>query len=198
MTNKKLYVGILLGILAGWFAYPFSQKYFANVAQTATPPKVVATEKVAPFEGLPGEVKAGQEQVYGNARFGYSVKYPSDMLFPQGEADNGDGQRLLSKDAKAELAVYGAINIDYTSLEADFNQESRGGMANDTKRVVAYKRMKDNWFVVSGFREGNIFYLKRFLVGDYFITFDFSYPESEKAKWDPVLTKMVANFNPGN
>lgn len=183
--------------MAGWLAYLPSQKYLANLPQTSSQPKAVTTERTAPLEGLPGEVTPGQERVYGNVRFGYSVKYPSDMLFPQGEADNGDGQRFISKDSKAKLTVYGANNIDSTTLDAELDLESRGRMENDSKRVVAYKRLKDNWFVISGFQEGNVFYLKRFLVDNYLITFNFIYPETEKEKWDSVLTNMVEDFNPG-
>src|SRR5437868_6035966 len=31
-------------------------------------------------------------QTYTNARFKYSISYPSNLLIPQGEAENGDGQ----------------------------------------------------------------------------------------------------------
>jgi len=29
---------------------------------------------------------------YCNARFGYCIHYPNDLLYPQREADNGDGR----------------------------------------------------------------------------------------------------------
>ena len=32
---------------------------------------------------------------YHNPRFGYSIAYPKDILYPQGESDNGDGQKFL-------------------------------------------------------------------------------------------------------
>lgn len=49
---------------------------------------------------------------YNNARFGYSISYPSDLLVPQGEAENGDGQKFLSMDKSAEMLVYGRYKID--------------------------------------------------------------------------------------
>ncbi len=36
-------------------------------------------------------------ETYYNHRYDYSIDYPKDVLFPQGESDNGDGQKFLSK-----------------------------------------------------------------------------------------------------
>ena len=41
-------------------------------------------------------------KTYTNARFGYSISYPADVLMPQGESDNGDGQKFLSRDGRGE------------------------------------------------------------------------------------------------
>src|SRR5436190_13571117 len=46
-------------------------------------------------------------RTYSNARFAYSISYPSDLLVPQGESDNGDGQKFQSKDVRAVMLVYG-------------------------------------------------------------------------------------------
>ena len=43
-------------------------------------------------------------------RFGYLISYPSDLLIPQGEADNGDGQKFLAKDETRENIRDGSIN----------------------------------------------------------------------------------------
>ena len=36
-------------------------------------------------------------KTYVNARFKYSISYPADVLIPQGEAENGDGQIFREK-----------------------------------------------------------------------------------------------------
>src|ERR1700682_2215290 len=41
-----------------------------------------------------------------NWRFQYSICYPQDLLVPQGEPENSDGQRFLAKDG-AKLVVFG-------------------------------------------------------------------------------------------
>jgi hypothetical protein len=40
---------------------------------------------------------------YVNLRFGYSVQYPADLLIAQGESDNSDGQRFVSKNGDESI-----------------------------------------------------------------------------------------------
>ena len=49
-------------------------------------------------------------KTYSNARFGYVINYPTDILIPQGEADNGDGQKFISKEKGVIALVYGSNN----------------------------------------------------------------------------------------
>src|SRR5262249_52024686 len=50
-------------------------------------------------------------KTYANARFKYSISYPADLLVPQGEAENGDGQIFHEKSASSvEMRVYGGNN----------------------------------------------------------------------------------------
>jgi hypothetical protein len=43
-------------------------------------------------------------KTYTNVTFQYHICYPADLLVPQGEPDNSDGQRFLAHDG-AELIV---------------------------------------------------------------------------------------------
>jgi hypothetical protein len=36
-------------------------------------------------------------QTYHNSSFDYAIEYPANLLIPQGEADNGDGQPIFSR-----------------------------------------------------------------------------------------------------
>jgi len=47
-------------------------------------------------------------QTYTNVRFAYSICYPADLLAGQGESDNSDGQKFLSRDGSVEVLVYGS------------------------------------------------------------------------------------------
>lgn len=39
-------------------------------------------------------------RTYHNSRFDYSISYPADILIPQGEAINGDGQKFFREIAE--------------------------------------------------------------------------------------------------
>jgi hypothetical protein len=131
---------------------------------------------------------------YHNDRFDYSIDYPKEVLFPQGESDNSDGQKFLSKDANASLIVYGSNNALNQSLEDLYREESRGGTAENPQKVVTYKTLKDNWFVVSGYNSGRIFYQKTIFHDDVLKTFLFEYDESEKARYDPIVKRLATSF----
>lgn len=125
-------------------------------------------------------------KTYTNARYGYSISYPSNLLIPQGEADNGDGQAFLSKDGAAEMRVYGS-------------QDLGGGLAESYRaaqagKEVSYKTMKGNWFVVSGRDGGKIFYQKTMLKGGALKTFSIEYDESRKSTYDAITARIARSF----
>jgi hypothetical protein len=135
--------------------------------------------------------------IYCNTRFLYSINFPKDILYPQNESGNGDGLRMMSKDAKAILSVYGMNNVMEESLLDKFQEDSAGGTVGNPTKVVSYKIIKDDWFVVSGYDSGIIFYSKTFLIDEQFKTFVFRYPESQRKLYDPV-TKLLAKTFDGN
>ncbi|WP_295455752.1 hypothetical protein [uncultured Thiodictyon sp.] len=139
---------------------------------------------------------AADYRTYHNARFGYAIDYPAGILYPQGEADNGDGQRFLTKDADASLSVYGSNNALDQSLEEAYLEAARGGLADDPKRVVTYKVIKPGWFVVSGVNGGTVFYQKTLSAGDQFLTFILEYPEGKKSLFDPIVKRVATSFKP--
>jgi hypothetical protein len=55
-------------------------------------------------------------KTYTNVRFQYHICYPADLMVPQGEPDNSDGQKFLAHGG-AELIVYGSNNALDESLE---------------------------------------------------------------------------------
>src|SRR5262245_19487544 len=131
---------------------------------------------------------------YHNPRFGYSIAYPKDILYPQGESDNGDGQKFLSKDADAILIVYGSHNVFDQSLEDLYLEESRGGTHENPRKIVTYKVLKNNWFVISGFNSGKVFYQKTILNNNQFKSFYFEYDKSKKNIYGPITRYISSSF----
>ena len=146
---------------------------------------------LALFASLAAQPQAQIYKTYSNARFAYSISYPSNLLTPQGEAENGDGQKFLSSDGHAELIVYGSNNALNQTLKSLYD-ETRA--VKDSNFKVTYEVLKPAWFVVSGIDNGRVFYQKTILRQGIFKTFRMEYVESEKQTWDPITTKIGGSF----
>ena len=129
---------------------------------------------------------------YVNVRFQYSICYPQDLLVPQGEAANSDGQRFLSSKDNVELAVYGGNNALDQTLRQRLSETASRLVGSSGK--VTYKAQKANWFVVSGQSGQTIFYVKTILNRDQFKTFELTYDRAAAALYDPLVARFVACF----
>src|ERR1700748_3583670 len=67
---------------------------------------------------------------YCNVRFGYCLDYPTDILSPQTESENGDGRVFMLKNNTEFMRVYGNWMLDpedtenkRRELEHQYNEE---------------------------------------------------------------------------
>ena len=130
-----------------------------------------------------------------NARFAYSVCYPGDVLIPQGEADNGDGQVFITKDGKAEARVYGSYfagNGEDQTLKKAYLDEIQAVQKDGF--TITYKFLKSDQFVISGSRSGKTLYHKTVLVGDVFKTLRLEYPGDVKQEFETIISRMSSCF----
>jgi len=129
---------------------------------------------------------------YVNVRFAFGISYPSGVLIPQGEADNGDGQEFLSKDGKTIMLAYGYNNPENYTLKSVFRDEVVDRKEDSPRRAVMYRVSKKNWFVVSGIDNGKVFYTKVIYKEDkdQFINFRITYPNSQREFYDPVVSAI--------
>lgn len=141
-----------------------------------------------------GSQGATTYNTYSNARFGYSIAYPVGILYPQGEADNGDGQKFLSKDRRAEMLVYGGHQLDSVSLSDMYEAALKEKAASGASRNVTMKVLKKDWFVISGYAGGRVFYQKTMLRGGMFKTFIIEYDRSQKSLYDPITARVARSF----
>jgi hypothetical protein len=132
-------------------------------------------------------------RIYHNVRFDYSISYPANILFPQGEAVNGDGQKFLSRDGRTEMLVYGSHNSLNQSLRQVYDEET-SRTSEQPNRVVTYQVLRRDWFVVSGIEDGRIFYQKTLLRNGIFKTFRIEYNESETHVFNSITTKIAGSF----
>jgi hypothetical protein len=132
-------------------------------------------------------------RTYRNARFNYSISYPANILVPQGEADNNDGQKFLSRDGRAEMMVYGSNNSLNQTLRQMYDAETTGP-AGGGHRQITYRLLKPGWFVVSGIEGRRVFYQKTLLTSGVIKTFRIEYDEDAKGTFDPITAKIARSF----
>ena len=130
-------------------------------------------------------------KIYTNVRFQYSICYPGDLLVPQGESANSDGQRFVAADG-ATLIVYGSNNALGESLDHKMREIS-SRLAGATGKVT-YSTRRSAWFVVSGTNEEKIFDARVLLQEEQFKAFEFTYESAHANLYTPVVARMAACF----
>jgi len=126
---------------------------------------------------------------YINTRYGFSIPYPSELLVPQPPPGNNDGREFLSHDKQAQMSAWGTFNVMEETLAGRFSQEK-----TDPDRTVTYETSKDDWFVISGYIDGRIFYQRTYLVDDIFYTFFISYDQNLSDMFDPITAHISGEF----
>lgn len=130
---------------------------------------------------------------YCNARFGFCVSYPSTFK-AQGESDNGDGQEFISSDRKASLLVYRDGRDAIYESEEEYKWMSYLSDINDETKQITYKKKGEDFYVVSGYQGVMIFYQKTIFTDEGMMTAIFTYPTSQKAKYDSYCLKVFETF----
>ena len=147
------------------------------------------------FLCVPAVAADHQWDVYTNARFGYEICYPADLLTAQPEADNGDGRKFTGTSG-AELEVWGGYNVLEQDMDAIIDDLAYEGAA------VTYRRAAKDWAVVSGRENGNVFYAKVLLERnavddvDTVRAFRLTYPAGEAKTYDAVAAQLAECFSP--
>jgi hypothetical protein len=133
---------------------------------------------------IPAAAQQHEWQRYVVNETGASVDLPRDIFSREaGKPESGAGAKFLTSDGRANLTI-----------------QSIGNDANDTPQAfltkmrppsgIVYRRVTGNFFVVSSFRNGLIWYdrcnFARRLVTCVLI----NYPADEKKRWDAVVTRI--------
>ncbi|BBM64085.1 hypothetical protein VA249_07310 [Vibrio alfacsensis] len=133
-------------------------------------------------------VNGCEESLYVNVRFNYSLCYPLNILTPLGESDNGDGNRFISFDGRTFMVIF--AGYAYSALEIGTLKGEFDKVPDD----VAYKRFKDNWYVVSKTNGDTIEYERYIEVDGVTLGFKVRYPASDKEYWDDYLNEFNSNI----
>jgi hypothetical protein len=131
-----------------------------------------------------------------NERHGFAIAYPADVFEQQEAPTTDEGRVFVSKDGKAKLLVGAFENGDGQSLE-DYrqfliDQEYSGA-------TIDYAPVKKRWFVLSGERDGLVFYQRvSFTCGGKLInSWAMLYPAKERKLYDRVVEAVARTYLPG-
>ncbi|SFP57453.1 hypothetical protein SAMN03159463_04487 [Mesorhizobium sp. NFR06] len=129
---------------------------------------------------------------YVNARFGQSCTLPEEIFDnAMPEPENGDGQQWLSADG-ASLTCSGIYNVDNDTPQGFVDEEKA---STEPGYRIAYSKTGKNWAVLSGTKDGRVFYERRLFGKDDVIrTVWIEYPASLRTKYDPLVDAIAKSL----
>ena len=134
---------------------------------------------------------------YRNDRHGFSLSYPAGTFTPQEQPTPADdGRVFVSRDGSARLLAGALPNADGMTLR-DYRslvlQQSYAGA------VIDYAAMRDTWFVLSGTRDGVMFYERvTFTCGGRRInSWAMLYPAAERRLYDRIVEQVARSYRAG-
>ncbi|MBZ9794343.1 hypothetical protein [Mesorhizobium sp. ES1-4] len=132
------------------------------------------------------------QSTYVNERFGTVCTFPDDIFTDRKpEPENGDGQMWLSADG-ASLTCSGIFNVDDDTPKAFIAGEKS---SDEPGYTVTYSKAGKDWAVLSGVRDGKIFYERRLFGRDGVIrTVWIDYLPALKSKYDPLVGAIAGSL----
>jgi len=162
----------------------------SSIAVSPPPTAIEPQQPATPPAALP---TASGWTFYDNPRFGTRIAYPANLFAPLPPPENGDGLSFRSIDGAARFIVFGQFNV----LEKTVEEMLADDLASGQYEQVTYQRKAANWYVLSGYRQGNVFYRKVFVPAgtDMLHAFEIDYPPQQKAVYDTITARMAKSLS---
>lgn len=129
-------------------------------------------------------------KLYPIAESGASIEIPVSLFSEPARLPADEiGQRYFTRDHRANLTVRRVPNPG-NDTPAAFLSSMR------PPSEIAYKRVTSNFFVVSSFRDGMIWYDRCNRSTGYMNCVLINYPASEKRQWDDIVTRISNSLRP--
>ncbi len=127
---------------------------------------------------------------YCNARYGFCIEYP--VNFGKEPAPTNNDGRVFYDNEGCSMRVYGSYNALEHSFKAEMRDEEKGF------DIVTYRTSKSNWYVLSGYKDDDIVYIKTYMSRDKSIFYHLriSYPAKFKTEYNEIVSKASKSFNP--
>lgn len=150
------------------------------------------TASVVTFPFVDGStlVKAQEYSKYCNDRYGFCIDYPKDIGI-EPAPDNNDGRRFYDRNGFF-MTASGINNVT--------NETSQSEMQSQKKdfNVITYQTTGKNWFILSGYKDNNILYIKTYVGNGSINHLYIQYPIYLKAEYDEVVIRISRSFKPGS
>lgn len=131
---------------------------------------------------------------YRNARFGFSVRYPSTWVRGQ-ESTNGDGCIISPQDGTIEVTVSGSNNTLNEITQAAYYRTLN---VAKQRGIPGFHTVSDDWYVVT-YTDGTfIYYVKGFVGAGSENKLHIKYLQSKKDQYQDVVQQLENGFNHGN
>lgn len=132
---------------------------------------------------------------YLNKRYGFTLTYPTTRFKPQ-EPLSEDGRVWVSHDGNAKLLAGALPNAEGMKLE-DYREFIKKQSYPDAN--IDYAPVRDTWFVLSGTRDGTIFYERvTFTCGGRLInSWAMLYPAEERKVYDRIVERVAKSYRAG-
>ncbi len=129
-------------------------------------------------------------EVYQDEAHGCTLEYASGM-FTEDAVDKDKFQRFSGPNKHTYFRVKGLPNQENWTPE-----QIRAEYIKERGADVVYERTKSDFLVLSGIRDGNIFYTRVALSPDNetICVLDISYPSKKKRAFDALVTRMSRSF----
>lgn len=132
---------------------------------------------------------------YFNKRHGFTLTYPTTRFKPQ-EPLSEDGRVWVSHDGNAKLLAGALPNPEGMNLQ-DYREFIKKQSYPDAN--IDYAPVRDTWFVLSGTRDGTIFYERvTFTCGGRLInSWAMLYPAQERKVYDRIVERVARSYRAG-
>ena len=140
-----------------------------------------------------GTAFASEGRIYENSRFGFSLAVPLGNLSLV-ESENGDGITIRYRE--------GMVLRAYASLAPLVFGRDYNALCEEAKTYfdeITYSRLNEEagWYGLSGYKDGQIVYIKTFAGKEMTHTVEMTYPKETLKRYNEFVRLVVDSFVPG-
>ena len=125
--------------------------------------------------------------LYNNGRFRFHTYIPSEMTSVR-LSTNRDGAEFRNREKGISLRASGSF------AALSLGELYRIDVNRYGENCISYKAVGDNWYVLSGVKDGQVFYLKQLIGQRTQCSMEFTYPVVRKDEYDWMIPVLESHF----